>query len=58
MKYALNVVIPNWNGELYIEKCINSLIMQTYKNMRITVVDNASTDNSIAILEKYNNLNI
>lgn len=47
------MVVPNWNGELWLEKCIISLINQTYVDTEIIIVDNASTDCSITLLQKY-----
>ncbi|ADB58256.1 glycosyltransferase family 2 protein [Archaeoglobus profundus] len=43
-------VVVNYNGEKYIEKCIESILSQTCKKFRILVVDNASTDGSIQII--------
>ena len=42
----------NWNAEKYIQNCINSIINQTYDNIEIILVDNASTDNSIKLVEQ------
>jgi len=46
------VVIPNLNGAGYIKEAINSLLNQTFK-ATIIVIENASTDNSVTILENY-----
>ena len=43
----VSVVILNWNGLKYIHSCINSVLNQTYKNIEILFVDNASTDTSL-----------
>ena len=48
---GLSVVIPVYNGEQYIERCLNSLINQTYKNLEIIVVDDGSKDKSIDIIK-------
>ena len=45
MKLA-SIVVPVYNIENYIEKCIESLISQTYKNIEIILVDDGATDNS------------
>ncbi len=37
------------------EKCIGSILGQTYSNIEIIVVDNCSTDNTISVLKQYNN---
>jgi GT2 family glycosyltransferase len=51
IQYPLvSVVIVNYNGLKFLKECIQSLIAQTYKNLEIIVVDNASSDNSIEYL--------
>ena len=47
------ICIPNYNNELTISETLDSLLNQTYKNIIIKIFDNASTDNSIVILKKY-----
>ena len=47
-----SIIIPNYNSEKWIEKCINSILNQTYKNFEIIIVDDMSTDNSIKIIKK------
>jgi glycosyltransferase involved in cell wall biosynthesis len=47
------ICVPNYNNEATIKETMESLINQTYKNIIIKVFDNASTDNSIAILKEY-----
>ena len=42
----LSVVIPNWNGVKFLGACLDALRTQTYANIEILVVDNASTDGS------------
>ena len=46
-----SVVIPNWNGLRYLKPCLDSLTRQTYADVEIIVVDNGSTDGSVAYLE-------
>lgn len=53
----VSVIIPVYNCEKYIERCVNSLLEQTYKNIEIIVVDDGSTDHSGAICQKYSNNN-
>jgi len=44
-------IVVNYNGEKYIERCIKSILSQTYRRFKIFIVDNASTDTSIQIIE-------
>jgi len=53
----VSVIILNYNGENYIEDCLISIFSNDYPNFEVIVVDNASTDNSIKILEKLSRLN-
>jgi Glycosyltransferases involved in cell wall biogenesis len=50
------VVIPAYNAEKYIEKCIDSVVSQTYSNIEIIVADNGSCDNTTDLLKKYKNI--
>ena len=55
----LGIVIANWNGEKLIDKCLESLENQVFKNFKVYIIDNASNDNSRDIIKKYmNRLNI
>ena len=49
----ISVIVPVYNVLPYIEKCINSLICQTYKNLEIILVDDGSCDGSGEICDKY-----
>lgn len=55
-KELVSVVVPVYNVEKYIEKCINSLINQTYDDLEILLINDGSMDNSIDILNKYKKL--
>jgi len=48
----ISIVIPVFNGQFFIEKCLQSIRQQTIKDIEIIVVDNNSTDSSLAILKK------
>ena len=55
----VSIVIINWNGIRFIDKCIKSILSSTYKNIEIIVVDNASTDGSPEYLSKrYPNIKL
>lgn len=49
----VSVIIPNYNKKKYIANCIESVIMQTYKNIEIIVVDDCSTDESRKIINEF-----
>lgn len=51
----ISIVVPIYNVEKYVKKCIESLIKQTYKNIEIILVDDGSTDNSVGIIDEYAN---
>jgi GT2 family glycosyltransferase len=48
----ISIVIPTYNGEAYLEKCLASILGQTHPPMEILVVDNASTDASVSLIQK------
>ena len=54
----VSVLIANYNNAKYIDKCIQSLINQTYKNIEIIVFDDSSNDNSISELKKFKNIEL
>lgn len=49
----ISIVIPVYKVELYLEKCIESIINQTYKNLEIIIVDDGSPDNCPKICDEY-----
>lgn len=59
---TISVIIPVYNAEKYLKKCVKSLLKQTYKNINIILVDDGSTDSSGKICdkfsEKYDNIRV
>ena len=53
MTELVSVIVPIYNVEKYLERCIKSIINQTYQNIEILLVNDGSPDNSKAIMEKY-----
>jgi len=49
----ISVIIACYNAELYIDECLDSIITQSYSNIEIIICDDASTDGSYSILEKW-----
>jgi len=46
----VSIIILNWNGELHIHRCIEYVLMQSYTNIEIIIVDNASIDGSLQMV--------
>ena len=46
MDEKISVIVPVYNVEQYLERCVDSIINQTYKNLEIILVNDGSTDNS------------
>ncbi len=51
----VSLIIPVYNVEKYIYKCLKSAVNQTFKDMEIIIVNDGSKDNSYKIIEKYKN---
>jgi GT2 family glycosyltransferase len=52
-KPLLSIIILNWNGQDFIESCLRSVLLSSYKPFEIIFVDNGSTDFSLKFLETY-----
>lgn len=52
-KDLISVIVPIYNIEKHLPRCIDSILNQTYKNWEAIFVNDGSTDNSLKILEKY-----
>ena len=49
-----SIITVVFNGEKYLEKTIQSVLSQSYKNFEYIIVDGGSTDGTISIIKKYN----
>ncbi|MFD2616164.1 glycosyltransferase family 2 protein [Terrilactibacillus laevilacticus] len=52
----VSVILPIYNVEDYLERCINSILNQKYKNIEILAINDGSTDKSLEILRKFSRL--
>ena len=53
MEEKISIIVPIYNREKYLKRCIDSLLKQTYKNIEIMLVDDCSKDNSAEIAKEY-----
>ncbi len=52
-KNMLSIIIPIYNSEIYLQRCLDSLVSQTDKNFEVILIDDGSTDDSANICEHY-----
>ena len=52
-KKLVSIIVPIYNSEKYLDKLLNNLIHQTYKNIEIILIDDGSIDNSLNICNKF-----
>lgn len=49
----VTIIIPVYNTEKYLKKCLDTVVNQTYKNIEIIIINDASPDNSKEIIIQY-----
>lgn len=52
-KPQISIIIPCYNAEGTIDRCLESIIAQTYSNFEVIIIDDGSTDNSFSVIHKY-----
>ncbi len=55
MEELISVIVPVYNVDVFLNKCIKTIVNQTYKNLEIILVDDGSTDNSGKICDTWKN---
>ena len=53
MEKKISVIVPVYNVEKYLKRCVDSILKQKYKNLEIILVDDGATDNSPIICDSY-----
>lgn len=53
MDAKISVIIPIYNMELYLERCLDSVLNNTYRNLEVLCIDDGSKDHSLEILRRY-----
>lgn len=53
MKPQISVIVPVYNTESYLDRCVQSILNQTYKNLEILLIDDGSTDRSAQMCDAY-----
>ena len=49
----VSIITPTYNSQMFLEQTIDSIVNQTYKNWELIIVDDASSDNTVNIINNY-----
>ena len=47
----ISVIVPTYNGAMYLQETLDALLVQTFPNFELLVIDDGSTDNSASVVE-------
>ena len=50
MNPEISIIVPVYNVEKYLRRCIDSILNQSFKNFELILVDDGSTDNSLSLI--------
>jgi glycosyltransferase involved in cell wall biosynthesis len=53
MKPKISVCVPTYNGSLFLRECLDSIILQSFSDFELLIVDDCSSDNTVEIAEEY-----
>ena len=56
--FKISIIIPVYNAEKYLKRCLDSVINQTYNNIEIICINDCSTDNTLKVLEGYGQIKV
>ena len=51
----VSVIVPVYNVEVFLRRCVDSILLQTYPNLEIIIVNDASTDHTLSVIKRYAN---
>ena len=53
MEVTISVIIPVYNSELFLDRCLSSVLSQTFVDFEVLLINDGSTDSSVTICERY-----
>lgn len=48
-----SIIVPTYNSERFLDRCLNSLVSQSYRNYEVIIIDDGSTDSTKDICQRY-----
>ena len=55
MSIKFSIIVPNYNGKIFLKRCLDSILSQSYTNYELIVIDGHSNDGSVELLKTYGN---